>query len=104
MFGNKKLKLEVSDLKEVIFNLRELLNRKELELAEKEKLLNDAKRIIQEYWELDDATPEDCKRGTWCEACEFATNIRVDNIFGSFRKVYFCGKGESCKNFIQKEN
>lgn len=58
---------------------------------------------------VSDNTPEDCKRGHWCAACEFG---KVYHYLESYdfsmgiktrNQIYVCGKGESCKNFIQKE-
>lgn len=52
----------------------------------------------------EDDTPSDCKRGAWCRGCEFCKVVHVPgNNWGSYDAVYFCGKGESCQNFVQKE-
>lgn len=51
---------------------------------------------------LHESTPEDCKRGKWCEACEFAKEFHYSSGWVN-RTGYFCGKGESCNNFIQKK-
>lgn len=52
-----------------------------------------------------DSTPEDCKRGMYCGACEFSKTYHVfdDNYCRSV--IYVCGKSEACKNFVErKEN
>lgn len=57
---------------------------------------------LAEYITLSDGTPEDCKRGKWCAGCEFAKEIV--GYDGRIRHIMrFCGKGEACANFVQKE-
>lgn len=67
--------------------------------------LEEARRIIEEYRCLDAATPSDCKRGEWCKACEFKKEIHTRyGFFGTGTMTsYFCGKAESCQNFVQEK-
>lgn len=48
-----------------------------------------------------DSTPKDCIRGSWCQACEFGKELTVSGVFRNYT-FCVCGKGDSCKNFIQK--
>lgn len=109
MFKNKKLleeirllKLEVSEREAVIDKLRELTKEKDDKLVEMETQLYEARQIIEKYRCLDEATPKDCKRGSYCQACSFNKEITVRDRYGT-RVTYFCSKAESCKNFVQKE-
>lgn len=57
---------------------------------------------------LKDIIPEDCNQGRYCEACAFAKkfNYHAYGYFSGHETLIsgiMCGKGESCKNFIQKE-
>jgi hypothetical protein len=105
MFGIvKKIRVLESQIKEKDELLKSLekynavlndeLQTKKIELAR-------AEVKVKEYTTLNDATPEDCKRGPWCKACGF--NKELVEYRGRFRdSVYFCGKAESCSNFVQK--
>lgn len=106
MFGYKKKydnALKILDDRDVELNFI-VKERDELrkELTNTEKKLEETRQIINQYRTLDDATPSDCKRGSWCKGCEFVKTIfeRNGRIYS---ETYFCGKAESCKNFVQKE-
>lgn len=80
-----------------------------LEMAEKDKHALMAK--LGALDELNDSTPEDCERGSWCEVCEFNRTFvyRERTIgFGGMGESYIrvrgsaCGKGKSCPNFVQR--
>lgn len=74
----------------------------EKELARSQEKLRYLKNRVDELKILYDATPPDCKRGSWCEACAFAKKASAS--FGlSSHDIYFCGKGEVCPNFIQRK-
>lgn len=85
---------------EINFLIKERDKFKE-ELIKTEEKLKEAREIIDQYRTLSDATPSDCKRGAWCKACEFVKPMRTYSGL-VFREEYFCGKAESCKNFVQK--
>lgn len=57
--------------------------------------------------ELEESVPSDCVRGPWCQACEFVKTYSYHQHYGLGQwhsvTAYMCGKGESCKNFVQKE-
>ena len=88
------------------------------ELEEKVRTLQDQKDIIQanlmhtentlkEVLALKDMIPDDCVKGSYCQACEFSkqyTAYRYD-LYGptEISTGYICTKGQSCKNFVQKE-
>ena len=69
--------------------------------AKNERIAELEKKLV-EYFKLNDATPSDCKRGSWCAACEFAKSIGIRQGFG-YTETYMCGKANSCQNFVQKE-
>lgn len=87
----------------------DLFNRKRV--AKLEEKLRDSERLVDLYInkaaeltvelekvaKLEETIPEDCVKGPWCKACEFVKTIQyVTN------RVYVCGKGASCRNFVQK--
>lgn len=99
----------------------DLFNRKRV--AELEKKLRDSelqnsiystkvaelRAALEEASELEETIPEDCVKGPWCKACEFAKVIEYDESYGTYpykfnttKTMYVCGKGASCKNFVQK--
>lgn len=61
--------------------------------------------------------PEDCKPGSYCKGCSFAKEYHYHNYCYNYSRAgrwlstsydkrlngYICGKGEICKNFVQKE-
>lgn len=57
--------------------------------------------------ELEETIPEGCTKGPWCKACEFVRTFHYTMSYGrnfsSKEIIYACSKGESCKNFVQKE-
>lgn len=58
--------------------------------------------------ELEETIPEGCEKGPWCKACEFVRTYHYTEYYGhygghSLETIYTCSKGESCKNFVQKE-
>lgn len=49
-------------------------------------------------------TPEDCRRGPYCTACEFAKYYNViDYNTNCIIPTYVCGKVNACKNFVEKK-
>ena len=89
--------------------LKRLLAEREQEIAELNRELKDKNyRIscmydkLQKFITQEDGTPEDCKRGKWCGACEFGRAYHIG--YGPDRQLtYFCGKGKACSNFVQKQ-
>lgn len=93
-----------------IRDLEEKLIDTEIERNNYRNMAISLEQKLDDIARLEETTPEDCKKGPWCVACEFGkvyhymehydfnTNTRICN------KIYVCGKGESCKNFIQREN
>lgn len=109
MFGKKrkeyeeeirKLEFVIHDLKQEISDLKEEVT---CFKASTESLEKDLDNITK----MKDSTPEDCKRGEWCKACEFSRIYfsRVYHGGAVWRScpTYMCGKGESCKNFVQRK-
>ena len=93
-----------------IFNLqkveeleREIASLKH-KLREAESRANNAENSLERFLELRDAAPEDCTSGTYCQACEFVKEFCYRGYWnGPILTGYYCGKGASCKNFIQKK-
>lgn len=97
----------------------DLFNRKRV--AKLEEKLRDSERLVdlyrnkvaellaalEETSELEETIPEDCVKGPWCKACEFVKAIHCSEphsiiTFGTMKTMYVCGKGTSCKNFVQQ--
>ena len=72
------------------------------QLTDKDRKILDLEVKLKECKCLIDATPLDCKRGAWCQACEFAKKITVSHGY-CISDIYLCGKAEACSNFVQKE-
>ena len=70
--------------------------------------LDEYKEKLKQMSELAETVPTDCVRGPWCQACEFVKTFHYNESYGlggySTITAYVCGKGESCKHFIQKES
>lgn len=92
----------INELKQALHEKDEVLAKAEKELVRKEEELAKVTKERDEFARLHDATPSDCKRGTWCEACEFAKKYALHKGVWT-KEYYFCGKAESCSNFVQKE-
>lgn len=88
---------EVRALEQENNDLRVCLDRATVDL---ERILN-AKQTI----------PEGCTPGPWCKACGFGkawashyhakSSYWIDG-YDTICSGYLCGKGNSCKNFVQK--
>lgn len=50
--------------------------------------------------EINDSVPEDCKVGPWCKKCIFVKGYSTVVLGNVVNKTY-CGKAETCSNFIQ---
>lgn len=65
------------------------------------------KAKLDEIASLNESIPEDCEKGPWCKACEFVRTFHYNEYYGcgnyETNIVYVCGKGKSCKSFVQKE-
>ena len=73
-------------------------------LQKENQTLRDTLSSVQH---LIDTTPVDCTPGKWCAGCEFSKSYHIPSsamsgMFGSYDILYVCGKGETCKNFLQK--
>jgi hypothetical protein len=94
-----------------IFNRERVaeLERK-LAVAERDRdnyrvILSDLENALERASNIEKTIPEDCKKGPWCKACEFARGFRYREpaSMGYITDtVYVCGKGESCQNFVPK--
>lgn len=68
--------------------------------------IDSLRRKLEAAQNLVDTTPSDCTPGKWCAACEFSRCIHVplhDEYSLGYEVMYVCGRGEVCKNFLQKE-
>lgn len=107
MFISKKLYNElgdkIADLEKKNTELQALLNSAEAKVSEL-RLKEGALEVkVREYRTLRDDTPIDCKRGTWCKGCEFGKQVLYRDGRFDMAVDYFCGRGEACPNFVQKQ-
>lgn len=97
-----------------IFNkkaLEELISENRRLESEKNKLISELatlKTRLEAIVEIKESEPPDCKRGPWCKACEFVKIYHYGeyipgNGYTTYNNAYMCGKGDSCKHFVQKE-
>lgn len=93
---NKELSEEIKALKSHNATLSDEVQNQGIKIDELEAKL-------EEFRKLDDATPNDCKRGRWCSSCKFRREM-FEKIGCNWRTVYFCGKAKSCSNFVQEEH
>ena len=92
---NRKLKEEVKRLKE--------------EIKEKDRYISTLSKKIEAIEEFESNMPEDCVYGDYCELCQFVKVFRVSTSYDmftskSYEKVYVCGKGKACPNFVKKSH
>ena len=94
-----------------ILELTQTIEKKDADIARLEEKLAKADSQISKlensliaFKAADYGTPAECHRGSWCTACEFSKALIFPGhgLLGN-RTVFFCGKGESCSNFVQKE-
>lgn len=97
----KELKAELEEKESIIAPLQANCIKRDEELVEAKREIERLKTRLEDYIGLDDATPSDCKRGKWCAGCEFAKMVFAADGF-VVKEVYFCGKGESCQNFVKR--
>lgn len=71
-----------------------------------------AEEQIKALVEIKDKIPKDCVPGSYCEGCTFAKEYhyhnyvrgwKSDRCYNTAISNYICGKGDICKNFVQKE-
>ena len=68
-----------------------------------EEALAKKDKVIQELAKLQDSTPEDCKRGTWCSECIFVRRkvaVIGQYPYSSLLEATYCGKDGACKNLV----
>lgn len=84
----------------------------EYRLGEAEKQIGVYVKKIESYEDAQNAIPEDCTPGAWCEACAFVGVVPIHiydyNPHSPFAcsktvKLRICAKGK-CKNFVAKED
>ena len=86
--------------KENMVDTSELIN-ENAKLLKENSMLRDKLEAIQHMTEN---TPVDCTPGAWCRACTFAKVYNVPHsYFGGCQAIYICGKGKSCRNFLQRD-
>lgn len=100
MFGTEKLKHRILELEKE-------LKKRDSQISKMDSCLKDYIRKFEMMQNISSNTPDDCKRGEWCKACEFANVYHVPSLYMldyelTTTPIYICGKGESCKNFVQK--
>ena len=88
---------KVWQLEEEIALLKDLV-------AKETKRAEYAENKLEQLSHIVDNRPSDCVMGKYCEGCAFVKTFHY--TIGAHRDYtwgYYCGKGESCKNFVQKE-
>lgn len=92
----------IEDLKE---EHRKVVDKKEERIEELSKNVDRYRKIIGELTEIKSSTPEGCKMGDYCRGCVHVKSyVRyASGLYGDVAATYYCGKAETCKNFIQKE-
>ena len=99
-----KIFMKTRELTQTIEKKDADIARLEAKLAEAESQISKLKNSLIAFKAADYGTPADCHRGSWCGACEFSKEFIIPGHgFIGNRTVCFCGKGESCSNFVQKE-
>ena len=77
---------------------------KDAEIARLKSCIERLNKKLDDFEALNDGTPDDCKRGVWCEACVFSKRVIRTDMFGGIRKeIFFCAKNDSCSSFVAKE-
>ena len=65
---------------------------------------DDANKKLLDLTAVRDTIPDDCVPGKYCGACEFSKEYSIGSMYSfGIETVYICNKGESCKNFVQKD-
>lgn len=79
--------------------------KKDEEIAKLKRELDINNSKFDHIENLKNTIPEDCVEGPWCPGCEFVDAYHIyDRLaVGHLRIIYICGKGTSCRNFVQKE-
>ena len=98
MFNKKKIeKLE----REIEFKNDDITKLNVL-IHDRDEQIFKLKKMIEELTDFKDEIPEDCIRGSYCQACEFAKEYHHSK--GLYARIfYMCTKGNACSNFVQKE-
>lgn len=86
-----------------IKELEAQLEKKDRKIANLEDQVSGYQMKFEAIEESLKATPKDCKWGEYCRGCSFADSYFYRDRFGDLRQIYFCGKQNSCQNFMQKE-
>jgi hypothetical protein len=90
-----------------VAKLEEKLRDSELQNSIYSTKVAELRAALEEASELEETIPEDCVKGPWCKACEFVKTIQYSEPCSPYalevtNGVYVCGKGASCRNFVQK--
>ena len=98
IFNRKK----VEELEKEVQDLNRLLELVKKERDDARKKVDHLNETLKNFIVMRDDIPADCKPGEYCRACEFVKPYQFSNMYG-VTTGYTCGKGQSCKNFVQKE-
>lgn len=105
-YGRKIAQLE-KELKDALKTNKAL----EQKLTHIEAERNSCYHALKEMSKAQVTQPSDCKRGSYCRACEFGkpyytyksnryyAELMGGDITGTY---YMCGKGQACPCFVQK--
>lgn len=93
------------DLVKRVEELERTIDKKDEELARAYNDLTKYEKQFDAMQMVADTTPVNCIRGEWCKACEFSRVFHVERGWPHRRytaEIVLCGKGESCKNFVER--
>ena len=89
--------------------LKEEVERLEEEIDKKNRYISTLHKKIEKLEEYKSKMPADCVRGNYCEVCGFVKVIHISNgndysFTKSFDKLFVCGKGKACPNFVMRND
>jgi hypothetical protein len=69
-----------------------------------DEAMEEKDEVLAKLISLSSKTPDDCKRGAWCELCAFASRTTVRTGQFPYHKnhtVFYCGKDGICKHLLR---
>lgn len=101
MFNNKKK--EIAELYAKLRDVDAEIARLHVEAEEREEYITNLTEHLDRMESALEHTPNDCKVGEWCHACEFGKAYTIGTRNGFLvRTIYLCDKASACQNFVQR--
>lgn len=63
----------------------------------------EANNQLKTLLKFKDETPEDCKQGPWCGACQFGKLMMVYSDYGYSEPYYYCTKAQCCDYWTERK-